>query len=151
MLIRLLIHPAGSLSRSASTTDRSEFGTVTTNVGGSASRTTSVGNLTSSFAQTELPLNAVAEETAKDMIDSGMQASGVYKERNISVTEEEEDEPPMMATSSGDDSAALMDRKERYLSVSEADDVMVDAIDGSAEEVTMFGNILNIFSFNSIV
>lgn len=96
-------------------------------------------------------MNAVAEETAKDMIDSGMQASvGVYKERNISVTEEEEEEPPMMATSSGDDSA-MVERKERYMSVSEADDVMVDAIDGSAEEVTMFGNILNIFSFNSIV
>lgn len=88
------------------------------------------------------------------MIDSGMQASGVYKERNISVTEYE-DEPPMMATSSGDDSTAVMaDHKERYSSISECDDVMLDAVDGregSAEEVTLFGNILNILSFNSIV
>lgn len=144
------------MSRSASTTDRSEFGTGAGSSSSSTARTTSVGNLTSSFAQTELPLNAVAEETAKDMIDSGMQASGVYKDRNVSVTEEDEeeereDEPQVMATSSGDDSTAMREHKERYSSVSEGDDVMVDAIDGSAEEVTIFGNILNMLSFNSIV
>lgn len=130
------------MSRSASSTER---GDLLGGGGGSSgtSRTTSIGNLTSSFAQTELPLNAVAEETAKDMIDSGMQASGMYKERNISVTEEE-DEPPVMGSSSGDDAA---DHKERYSSVSEGDDVMVDAIEGAAEEVTMIGSILNILSF----
>lgn len=154
----------GSLSRSASSTDRGDL----VSGGGGTSRTTSVGNLTSSFAQTELNLNAVMEETAKDMIDSGMQASsGMYKERNISVTEEEYEPQSLllaMGTSSGDDSATAMavsgttttataDHKERYSSVSEGDDVMVDAIGGgeSAEEVTMIGNIMNILSFNSIV
>lgn len=115
---------------------------------GGAPRTTSSGNLTSSFAQTELPL--VKEETAKDMIDSGMQASGMYKERNISVTEE--DEPPTMVTSSGDDSVTgPPDHKQRYSSISEGDDVMVDAVAGGSDEVTMFGNLMNMLSFNSIV
>lgn len=136
----------GSLSRSSSSTERNEL-----TVGISAPRTSSAQNLTCSFAQTELPLHVVAEETAKDMIDSGMQASGVYKERNISVTEE--DEPPVvMGSSSGDDSAtaAIPEHKERYSSVSEGDDVMVDAIGGSVEEVTIIGNIMNILSFNSM-
>lgn len=128
----------GSLSRSASTTEKGELVQV-------VSRPTNTGNLTSSFAQTELPLNAVAEETA-DMIDSGMQASGVvYKERNISLTEE--DEPPTMVTSSGDDSTEP-DHKQRYSSVSEGDEVMVDAVAGQ-EEVTMIKNIMDYLSFNS--
>lgn len=115
-----------------------------------ASRTVSTGNLTSSFAQTEVPLNAVAEETA-DMIDSGMQASGVvYKERNISLTEE--DEPPTMVTSSGDDSTTGPDHKQRYSSVCEGDDVMVDAVGtagGGQEEVTMIKSIMDYLSFDS--
>lgn len=109
-----------------------------------ASRVAGTGNLTSSFAQTELPLNVVAEETAKDMIDSGMQASGMYKERNISVTEE--DEPPM-ATSSGDDATiGQPDQKQRYSSVSEGDEVMVDAVGGPDEVTTgYFGVEFNNF------
>lgn len=151
------------MSRSASGTDR---GDLLSGSSAGTSRTTSIGNLTSSFAQTELNLNAVTEETAKDMIDSGMQASsGMYKERNISVTEEEY-EPQLLAmtttmgTSSGDDSATMAvsdsttttdhKKKERYSSVSEGDDVMVDAIGGGAEEVTMIGNIMNILSFHSM-
>lgn len=151
------------MSRSASGTDR---GDLLSGSSAGTSRTTSIGNLTSSFAQTELNLNAVTEETAKDMIDSGMQASsGMYKERNISVTEEEY-EPQLLAmtttmgTSSGDDSATMAvsdsttttdhKEKERYSSVSEGDDVMVDAIGGGAEEVTMIGNIMNILSFHSM-
>lgn len=121
----------------------------------SASATTekvnTAGNLTSSFAQTEVPLKAVAEETAKDMIDSGMQASGggVYKERNISVTEE--DEPPTMGmSSSGDDSATMPVHKERYSSEGDAD-AMEDALSGAAvEEVNFFENLLNLLSFNSL-
>lgn len=132
------------LSRSSSSSEKNELVVV----GGGAPRTTSTGNLTSSFAQTELP--QVKEETAKDMIDSGMQASG-YKERNISVTEE--DEPPTMVTSSGDDSVTgPPDHKQRYTSISEAEDVMVDAVGGGgADEVTLFGNLMNMLSFNSII
>lgn len=106
----------------------------------------------SSFAQTDQPLNVVKEETAKDMIDSGMQASGPYKERNISVTEE--DDPPTMVTSSGDDSVTgLPEHKQRYSTVSEGDDVMLDAVEGGggSDEVTMFGSLMNMLSFNSIV
>lgn len=117
-----------------------------------APRTTSTGNLMSSFAQTDQPLNVVKEETAKDMIDSGMQASGPYKERNISVTEE--DDPPTMVTSSGDDSVTgLPEHKQRYSTVSEGDDVMLDAVEGGggSDEVTMFGSLMNMLSFNSIV
>lgn len=117
-----------------------------------APRTTSTGNLMSSFAQTDQPLNVVKEETAKDMIDSGMQASGPYKERNISVTEE--DDPPTMVTSSGDNSVTgLPEHKQRYSTVSEGDDVMLDAVEGGggSDEVTMFGSLMNMLSFNSIV
>lgn len=117
-----------------------------------APRTTSTGNLMSSFAQTDQPLIVVKEETAKDMIDSGMQASGPYKERNISVTEE--DDPPTMVTSSGDDSVTgLPEHKQRYSTVSEGDDVMLDAVEGGggSDEVTMFGSLMNMLSFNSIV
>lgn len=117
-----------------------------------APRATSTGNLMSSFAQTDQPLNVVKEETAKDMIDSGMQASGPYKERNISVTEE--DDPPTMVTSSGDDSVTgLPEHKQRYSTVSEGDDVMLDAVEGGggSDEVTMFGSLMNMLSFNSIV
>lgn len=67
-----------------------------------------------SFAQTE-SLDTLIEDvgTAKDMVDSGVDAQqkSVYKERNISVTEE--DEP-----------VSLSDQ--RYISVSEEDEATVE-------------------------
>lgn len=151
--LTMILSFAGSLSRSTSSTDKGDLV-----VGIGAPRTTSTGNLMSSFAQTDQPLNVVKEETAKDMIDSGMQASGPYKERNISVTEE--DDPPTMVTSSGDDSVTGLPehKQQRYSTVSEGDDVMLDAVGGGggggggdSDEVTMFGSLMNMLSFNSIV
>ncbi|XP_055711061.1 RB1-inducible coiled-coil protein 1 isoform X2 [Phlebotomus papatasi] len=91
---------------------------------------TSSVHLMDSFAQTE-SLDTLIEDvaTAKDMVDSGVDAQqkSVYKERNISVTEE--DEP-----------VSLSDQ--RYISVSEEDEAAVE----NASERPSSGGSIGIFT-----